>query len=312
MRPRIAQTDDRLGFHWCTIDGRPVSLPELCTLDDEPERLVPTHLSALDDALIDAVQQFGELLGGGRLPAGPEELRRLEELYRVLDRLVHEYDAAASAAGLPVELRAGQIVGTAALVATRARMALGVAGPVPLEGTLIDPGLGVVAGHGRLAAVDPAQPWRGSRWVVEGEDGRRFPLTLSMLLFDSSGVNKSAAEDEHREALRALTAAVEAAAGEALGDGAGGEAGGGAGDEAGGGEAGGGADAVDPVVAAGAVEWLLYDWLLAHRESASSGAVEITRGRTDDAAMIITAAAAAARLRARTDPTLLAVPSSGA
>lgn len=285
MRPRIAQTDDRLGFHWCTVDGRPVSLPELCTIDDEPERLVPTHLSALDDTLIDAVQRFGEQLGGGRPATEPEELRRLRELHRVLDRLTHEYDAAATATGLPVELRAGQIVGTAALVATRARIALGVAGPVPLDGSLTDPGFGVVAGHGRLVAADPSQAWRGSRWVVESEDGRRFPLTLSMLLFDSSGVNKTAAEDEHREALREVTAS------------------------AGLGLIAGSIDAVDPVVAAGAVEWLLYDWLLAHRESASSGAVEITRGRTDDATMIIAAAATGARLRARTDPSLLPIPS---
>ena len=35
--------------------------------------------------------------------------------------------------------------------------------------------------------VDPAAPRRGSRWILCGQDGRRYPLTLSMLLFGSSG-----------------------------------------------------------------------------------------------------------------------------
>ncbi len=86
-------------------------------------------------------------------------------------------------------------------------MALRVAGPSPLAGELADPSLGVLAGFGRLHEVDPDQPWRGARGVVQTEEGPRYPLTLSMLLFDSSGVNKDSSVDEHRAALRAVTAA---------------------------------------------------------------------------------------------------------
>lgn len=106
---------------------------------------------------------------------------------------------------------------------------------------------------------------------------RRYPLTLGMLLFGSSGVEKDAAVQEHRDALRAVAAAA--------------------------GDAG-----ACPDVAAGAIDWLLYDWLMAHRESDSSAAIEIKSGRADDAAMIVTAADAAANARASADLTLFAVP----
>lgn len=276
-RPSIAQTDDQIGFHWVSEDGVPISLVDLVRIDDEPQRLVPTHLSALDDALIDAAGRFGELLGGGRLVASLDEAQDLRELHRVLDRLCHEYAGALAPSGLAVEVRGGQIVGTAQLIAIRARMALGVAGPSPLGGELDDPSIGVVAGHGQLHVVDSSAPWRGARWVVAGEDGSRYPLTLSMLLFDSSGVNKDAALDEHRAALRSVSAAVES-------------------------------DGADPFVAAGAVEWLLYDWLMAHRESPSSGAITVARDRADDAGMIVAAADAGARARAHFDPSLFEVP----
>jgi hypothetical protein len=36
--PRIAQAEDQLGFHWLTLAGEPVDLPELMLLDEEPER----------------------------------------------------------------------------------------------------------------------------------------------------------------------------------------------------------------------------------------------------------------------------------
>ena len=274
-RPRIVQTDDQIGFHWLTAAGEPVTLPALVRIDDEPERLVPTHLEALDDALIDAARRWGEFLGGGRAAVEPAEQGELRELHRTLDRLNHEYAVAASATGIPVEIRGGQIVGTSALIAIRARMALGVAGPTPFAGELDNPNIGVVAGRGQFQPVDPAQVWRGGRWVVQAEDGRhRYPLTLSMLLFDSSGVNKDAALDEHRAALRALTAA-------------------------------GRADEADPFVVSGALDWLLYDWLMAHRESPESGAIEISKDHTEDAGMIVAAADSAATARARIDPTVL-------
>lgn len=275
-RPRIVATDEQIGFHWATVTGRPVSLPDLVRLDHEPERLVPTHLEALDDVLIDAASRFGEVLGGAR-PAQPRQRPDLRRLHRALERLNYEYAAAAAASGLPVEIRGGQIVGTSALIAVRARMALGEAGPWPLEGQLRDPRTGVVAGYGRLEQVDPSRPWCGGRWVVHGQDGARFPLTLSTLLFDSSGVNKEAALVEHQEALRGLIAAS-------------------------------GTPAAEPSVVAGALEWLLYDWLMAHRESPGSGAVVIRQGREGDAEMIVAAAAALAQARARLDPGLLSVP----
>ena len=47
---------------------------------------------------------------------------------------------------------------------------------------------------------------------------------------------------------------------------------------------------------------------MAHRESPDSGAVEITSARIADARMIVLAAAASARVRARFDLGLLALP----
>ena len=89
--------------------------------------------------------------------------------------------------------------------------------------------------------------------MLRTEDGARLPLTLTMLLFDSSGVNRAAARREHSEALARVTAA----AGEAE------------------------ADRFD--VACG-LDWLLYDWLMAHRVDADSAEIVIPKGREDDAA----------------------------
>ena len=239
----------------CATNSRKMARPERCP-----------HLSAFDDALIDAARRFGPLLGGGRRPDSLEQQRDLRQLHEAFDRLCEEYAAAVSVTGMPVEVRAGQIIGTAQLMAIRARIALGTAGPVPFEGQLDGPGIGVVAGRGQMVVVDEARPWAGGRWIVQADDGRRFPLTLSMLLFDSSGVNKDAALDEHRQALSQVTAAA-------------------------------GDPGADLVVAAGAVEWLLYDWLMAHRESDASAAIEIRNGHEHDATMIIEAAAAGARCR---------------
>jgi len=50
-----------------------------------------------------------------------------------------------------------------------------------------------------------------------------------------------------------------------------------------------------------AIEWLLDDWLMAHRESERGAAIEIRSGRPADAAMIVAAAAvSSARARTRT------------
>lgn len=298
MIPHIRQADGQIGFYWVTAAGRPVSLSELVATDSEPERLVPTHLSALDDALIDAVGRWGEVLGGRRAVRDDAERRELTELQRTLDRLNHEYAEAERRVGLITDIRAGQIIGTAALVGACARMALGQFGPVPFEGTLDDPRVGVLSGHGQFHWVDPAAKWRGGRWILSSEDGRRYPLTLEMLLA-GSGVEKDAAVKEHRDALRAVTsAAATVAAGPAAYTGL--AAGTGLSAHT-------GPDAPDPGVAAGAVDYLLQDWLMANRESETSAAIEIRSGESADAAMIVASASTAAALRGRIDPTLLSL-----
>jgi len=62
MIPHIRQADGQIGFYWVTPSGQPATLPELMETDREPERLLPTHMSALDDALIDAVGPEGMYL----------------------------------------------------------------------------------------------------------------------------------------------------------------------------------------------------------------------------------------------------------
>lgn len=276
-RPRIAQTDDQIGFHWLSASGQPIGLGDLVLLDDEPDRLLPTHLEALDDALIAAATRFGELLGGARSPLVGPERDDLRALNRALERLNLEYAVALGHTGLPADLRSGLIIGTSALLAIHARMALGIAGPTPLAGQLADPRIGVVAGRGQFHQVSAAEPWRGGRWVVEAENGVRYPLTLSMLLFDSSGVNKDAALHEHRQALSSLTTPDVVAS----------------------------CRPQDSMVMAGAVEWLLFDWLTAHRESADSAAIEIRKEHIEDAAMIVAAASTVAGLHAVVDAAIL-------
>ncbi|MFI5953088.1 hypothetical protein [Cryptosporangium sp. NPDC051539] len=270
-RPAIVQGEGQIGFYWSAA-GRPVTLAELVRTDDEPERLLPTHLEALDDALIIAAGRFGELLGGGRRPTGPER-SGLADLHRAVDRSIHEYAVAAEELGTPIETRAGQIVGTAALVSVLAREPIGLLGPAPLDGTLDPPSAGVVGGFGELATVAPDRPWLGGRWTVRTVDGRRLPATLSMLLFDSSGVYKDAALDEHRALLRAT---AEAAA----------------------------SPEADPLGAACAIDWLLYDWLRAHQDGPDSAAIEL-KGGAADAELVVRAAAASIRARALFDPGLL-------
>ena len=278
MRPRIVQTDGQIGFFWATPAGAPTSLQALVVDDEEPDRLVATHLEALDDALIIAAERFGEVLGGGRRPADAEERDALLELHRTLDRLCFEYAAALEETGLAADLRAGKIIGTAALFSIRARQPLGLLGPAPFEGELDDPGLGVVGGYGEFHQVDPDQPWRGGRWVVRTEAGQRFPLTLSMLMFDSSGANKEGARKEHRDALRAVVQAARL-------------------------------PEADPMALTCALDWLLYDWLMAHRDGPDSAEIVFPKGYDDIAGLVVSAAAASVSARATFDPGLvLTVP----
>lgn len=85
----------------------------------------------------------------------------------------------------------GKIIGTAALFSIRARGPLDLLGPVPFDGELDEPSIGVVGGYGQMCQVDPDRPWMGGRWIVRTESGQRLPLTLSMLMFDSSGWRRS-------------------------------------------------------------------------------------------------------------------------
>ncbi len=132
-------------------------------------------------------------------------------------------------------------------------------GPVPLDGELDEPTLGVVGGYGELVEADPARPWMGGRWVVRTESGARLPLTLSMLLFDSSGANKDAARREHCEAMQKVIVAARHA------------------------------DA-DPHAVVCALGWLLYDWLMARREGPDSAEIVFPKGREGDAAVVVSAA----------------------
>jgi hypothetical protein len=268
------QSDGQIGFYWATPAGAPTSLQALVVDDDEPDRLVATHLEALDDALIIAAEWFGEVLGGGRGPADADEREGLLELHRTLDRLCFEYAAALEKTGLTADLRAGKIIGTAALFSIRARRPLGLLGPAPFEGELDDPGLGVVGGYGEFHHVDPDKPWKGGRWVVRTDAGQRFPLTLSMLMFDSSGANKEGARKEHREALQAVVSTA-------------------------------GSPQSDPMAVTCALDWLLYDWLMAHRDGPDSAEIVFPRGYDDAAALVVSAAAASVAARATFDPGLV-------
>lgn len=273
MRPRIVQVDGQIGFYWATSAGVPTSLPRLVAEDDEADRLVATHLEALDDALIIAAGRFGEILGGGRGPAGATEREHLLDLHRALDRLCLEYAAAIDLARIKPDLRAGKIIGTAALLSIRARRPLGLLGPAPLDGQLDEPTPGVVGGFGEMQQVDPNRPWLGARWIVRTEAGLRFPLTLSMLMFDSSGVNKDGARREHLDALSSVVAAS-------------------------------GSPGADPLAVTCAIDWLLYDWLMAHREGPDSAEIVFPKGYEGDAAAVVAAAATSVAARATFDPGL--------
>ena len=165
-------------------------------------------------------------------------------------------------------------MGTAALLAHRARAETGDLAPEPFDGELDDPSLGVVAGYAELVWVQDEGSIQGARWVIRCEDGRRLPATSDMLLRDSSGVDRELTQDTHRAALASMTSAAR--------------------------------DLLDTVdrsstdiqTATGALEWLLIDWLFAHRDSPESAAVEIAKGKVTDAIMIVDAAWTLTDLRA--------------
>ena len=179
--PRILVRDGAWGFAWARPDGAPAWLADLVREPDaEADRWLPTHLESLDDQLIELAGRYGEVLGGGRGPT-PGEHEDLGAAYVAIDRASLEYAEAVAAAGTPTDPRGGQILGTAALMSIRARASLGLIGPAPFDGDLDEPRLGVVGGRAGLHAVSETERWRGSRWLVVADDGRRLPATLSML-----------------------------------------------------------------------------------------------------------------------------------
>ncbi|MEZ5096873.1 MAG: hypothetical protein R2731_12590 [Nocardioides sp.] len=160
MLPHILGGEDLSGFAWARPDGTPARLATLLDLPGaEPARWLPTHLEALDDLNIEVAGRLGEVLGGGRGPA-PGEHELLATAYAALDRGCHEYAEALTAAGLPDDLRAGQIVGTAALLSIRCRAAIGLIGPAPFDGDLDTPAPGMVGG--RAAYMPRARPRHGA------------------------------------------------------------------------------------------------------------------------------------------------------
>jgi hypothetical protein len=95
-----------------------------------------------------------------------------------------------------------------------------------------------------------------------------------MLMFDSSGANKEGARKEHREALQAVVSTA-------------------------------GSPQSDPMAVTCALDWLLYDWLMAHRDGPDSAEIVFPRGYDDAAALVVSAAAASVAARATFDPGLV-------
>ena len=250
------------GFVW--IDAaRTVGLPQVLADPLRPAgALLRQHLDALDQMLITVMGELGVLLGGSAGALDPAQSDRLDRLEAAIDRLVGEYRAGLLTVGVVADVRGGQICGTATISGHRIRVVRGRVPSAPLSGQVDEPGLGVVAGLAEMSDPVAGAPWSGRRWIVRTQDGRRLPATLGMLLGDSSGVDRKATLDAHREALKDITGV-----------------------------------AGDDPRAAGALEHLLLDWLMAHREDQTSIAVEIAKGRIDDAAMIVDAATTAGSLR---------------
>ena len=95
-----------------------------------------------------------------------------------------------------------------------------------------------------------------------------------MMMFDSSGVNKEAARAEHRDALAAVVSAAR------LPD-------------------------ADPMAVTCALDWLLYDWLMAHRDGPDSAEIVFPKGYDGAASLVVSAAAASVAARATFDPGLV-------
>lgn len=277
--PRIRT--EQIGFGWLSDDGRPTRLSELLLhADADPARLLSTHVAAVDELLGEVAVRFAALLTNGQAP-DPGDHDALAATYRVIDRLTVEYATARSLIGgdppdpVADALRAGRVLASGALVSIRARDLLSMTGPVPFDGMLDELPARGLTGRARLAWRD--EPWQGARWLLTTDDGRRVPTDLRTLLAEiTNRRDRESILREHREALDLVVLAAAA-------------------------------DGAEPMAASGAVDWLLFDWLMAHRDEYAPQGVRIHVDRVEDARMLIGAATISARLRARYDPNLVGV-----
>ena len=68
----------------------------------------------------------------------------------------------------------------------------------------------------------------------------------------------------------------------------------------------------DPFAVTCALDWLLYDWLMAHRDGPDSAEIVFPKGYEDAAALVVSAAAASVAARSTFDPGLLLTVRGGA
>lgn len=87
-------------------------------------------------------------------------------------------------------------------------------------------------------------------------------------------MNKDAARKEHLEALQSVIASAQRAE-------------------------------ADPLAVTCAVDWLLYDWLMAHRDGPDSAEIVFPKGHEADAGVVVAAAATSVTARATFDPGLV-------
>ena len=235
-------------------------------------RRLRQHVDAFDQLLVAVADAHGELLGGARALAG-DDRDVLRRIHQTVDRTVLAYVDGLRAAGTAADVLGAQVVGAAVLLGHAARHPLGLVAPPPLAGRFDEPPIGGVSGTTRFAAAGD-EAWRGGHWIIETEDGRRLPAMLTTLLYDSSGVDREDVQDTHRAALRGAIDATDDAV----------------------------AEIDTAATAAGAIDHLLVDWLLAHRYEDGDLAVRVDGGRIDDAWLIVDAAAASVRVRRQLDP----------
>ena len=250
MRPRIVQTDGQIGFYWATPDGVATTLADLVIDDEEPDRLVATHLEALDDALIIAAAQFGTCSAAASTPirANATIWSPCTAAWICWCAITHwrrdRRHRPRSAGGQDHRHRR--------VVFDLRPLPLDLLGPAPFDGELDEPSLGVrqrirADGAGRYREAVEGRP-------VDPEIGIR--PTISADIVDD--VVRQLRGEQGRRPTRTprgdRTCIATAVAPDA-----------------------------DPFTVACALDWLLYDWLMAHREDPDSAAIQIPKGHDSDA-----------------------------